>query len=79
MKEKELWKYIYVADTEPEKEMYYRLAKQIRNARVVDELSWRGVASQLSNGETGNQLLGMWICKHAMLFFGETDKEGWNV
>jgi len=78
MKEKELWKYIYIEGQEPEEDMYYQLARRIRGSRIVRNNGWRGVAAELSNDETSNQLLGMWLCRHAMLFFGETDKDGWN-
>ena len=68
-----LWKII----TEP-KEMDKKLALRIKDLRVKRSLSWRGVTYHISNKQTHNQLLGMWLCEIAMKILRERKKDGWN-
>ncbi len=82
VEEEEIWKYcsygVWCNKPEDYKEIPFELAYEIRFARINLDYSWRGVAHYITKSGTDNQLLGMDLCKHAMLFFGEDEKDGWN-
>ena len=78
----EIWEYthfgIWCSDPKKYKEIPFDLAYEIRFSRINLGDSWRGVAVHITKGEESNQLLGMDLCKHAMMFFGEEEEDGWN-
>lgn len=76
MKKEEAWKYTKYKDCI--KKMSKRLAQKIKKLRVKNGETWRGVAHEITNGETDNQLLGMDLCFVAMKFFKESEGDGWN-
>jgi len=73
LKTTEAWSYMFAGrefnvEYQP---MYFELAYNIWYAREHLGLSWRGVANYITKGEDDNQMLGMWLCRHAAMFFGE--------
>ncbi len=75
MKGEKAWEYVGKEENKP---MTLAFAKRIKKYRIEQGNSWRGVAYEVTNGETSNQILGMFLCEKAMKFLKENNQDGWN-
>ena len=68
-----------------------KLAERVKQLRVSEEYSWRGVAGQIAQEYPdivepfefggfvgGNQIDGIYLCEAAMEYFNEEVEDGWN-
>lgn len=58
--------------------MELKEAKLIRELRIDKKLTWRGIAYEMTNGKSSNQITGMNLCETAMKLLGEKEEDGWN-